>query len=101
MLSLFEMMLAPYYELTQYASGSAALDGLRRAAPDAVLLDIELGDMSGMQVLQALRLDDALGAVAVIEGCLHGESGTLLDEDGDEVDEDDQDLITTRRFTRD
>lgn len=48
-------------------SGERALELLRAAAPDAVVLDIGLPGISGMEVLRRLRgLDGALGRTPVI-----------------------------------
>ena len=40
-------------------SGRAALDAVKRLAPDLVLLDIYLPDISGLEVLRSLREPDA------------------------------------------
>jgi two-component system, LytTR family, response regulator len=46
-------------------SGAAAMQTIRRDHPDVVLLDIELPDMSGFELLRSLRGDDAPLAIMV------------------------------------
>jgi two-component system, NtrC family, response regulator AtoC len=46
------------YEPVEAASGREALDRARDTAIDAVVLDLKLGDMDGLQVLKRLREDD-------------------------------------------
>lgn len=46
--------------------GEAGLAAARRTPPDLVLLDMMMPRMSGLEVLTALRGDDALRAVPVI-----------------------------------
>lgn len=43
------------HRVTWFADGPAALRGTEEAAPDAVLIDIGLPDMSGFEVLAGLR----------------------------------------------
>ena len=52
------------YEPLEASSGREALERLREQPVDAVILDLKLGDMDGLQVLRRLREDDA--AVPVI-----------------------------------
>jgi two-component system response regulator AtoC len=46
------------YEPIEAASGREALERAREVAIDAVVLDLKLGDMDGLQVLKRLRDDD-------------------------------------------
>jgi DNA-binding response OmpR family regulator len=43
------------YEVTEAASGAAALDAIRDQVPDVVLLDVTMPDMSGLEVLTTVR----------------------------------------------
>lgn len=48
------------------ASGRRALDACALFAPDAIITDIDMPDMDGLEMLRQLRMDDRLGAVPVI-----------------------------------
>ena len=48
------------------ATGADALDAVRRLAPDLVLLDVYLPDMTGLDVLQRLRADGSPADVIMI-----------------------------------
>jgi CheY-like chemotaxis protein len=47
-------------------SGSEGLDAMRKALPDAVLLDIMMPDMDGWEVYQQMQADDRLKKIPVI-----------------------------------
>lgn len=65
-LRFLRVALAGLHNLTCYASGRAALEGLLSAPPDVVLLDVDLGDMSGVEVARAIRGHARLGGVPII-----------------------------------
>ena len=48
------------------ASGSAALDFLNRSKPEAILLDIMMPEMDGLEVLRRIRADPRLANIPVI-----------------------------------
>ena len=54
------------YETQMVFDGSAALAAAREAVPDAVVLDAMLPNLSGYEVLKALRADASLKAVPVL-----------------------------------
>jgi class 3 adenylate cyclase/CheY-like chemotaxis protein len=54
------------HEVTTAADGREAIDTLRRSAYDLLLLDIQMPEMDGYQVLELLKRDTALRAVPVI-----------------------------------
>ena len=56
----------PGLHLTVATSGGEGLRVARELAPDLVLLDMNLPDMDGHQVLQALRADAATAGIAVV-----------------------------------
>jgi response regulator of citrate/malate metabolism len=56
------------------ATGADALDAVRRLAPDLVLLDIYLPDMSGLDVLHRLRADGSSADVMMITAARDVES---------------------------
>jgi response regulator of citrate/malate metabolism len=67
----------PGFEVVGEAhTGSAALDAVRQLAPDLVLLDIYLPDMSGLEVLRRLR-ENGSSHVDVIAVTAAKDVGTL------------------------
>ncbi len=72
---LVRVILEPLYEVTEYETGLAALEGLRRQKPDAVLLDISLPEMDGTEVLRRIRGDAELKSLPVIALTAHAMSG--------------------------
>ena len=54
---LVRVILEPLYEVTEYETGFAGLEGLQRERPDLVLLDISLPEMDGPEVLRRIRAD--------------------------------------------
>ena len=64
-------LLTEYLDVLGYAhrvapDGRAALDSLEAAAPDAVLLDIDMPEMDGFEVLETLQAHDTLRHIPVI-----------------------------------
>jgi len=55
-----------FHEPILAASGAEALEALRRDRPDLVLLDFQLPDMQGLDVLRALRADPVARRLPVI-----------------------------------
>ena len=53
-------------EVVAAATGTEALDYLRREAADCVVLDLKLPDMSGFEVLECIRDDPSLAQVPVV-----------------------------------
>jgi HD-like signal output (HDOD) protein/ActR/RegA family two-component response regulator len=54
------------YDAVGAADGAAALSGLKSHKPDLVLLDIQLPDISGLQILRSVRSDPATAQLPVI-----------------------------------
>ncbi|MCA1662848.1 MAG: response regulator [Myxococcales bacterium] len=71
-LRFLTVMLGELHELTCYTSGRAALEGLLSAPPDIVLLDVDLGDMNGIEVARAVRNHAKLGGVPIVGITAHG-----------------------------
>jgi len=54
------------WNVTSHANGETALEAIRRASPDAVLLDVMLPGRSGYDILRDLRADPDLGPLPVL-----------------------------------
>ncbi len=72
---LVRVILEPLYEVSEYESGPAALEGLRRERPDVVLLDISLPGMDGTEVLRRIRAEENLRHLPAIALTAHAMSG--------------------------
>jgi two-component system nitrogen regulation response regulator NtrX len=65
------------YDMIEAASGPEGIETLRRESPDAVLLDIKMPGMDGMEVLQQARSRDAHTPILMVSG--HGDIPTAVD----------------------
>src|SRR5258705_3129722 len=65
------------YEFVEAPSGPEGIEATRRESPDAVLLDIKMPGMDGLEVLQALRAKDQRTPVLIVSG--HGDIPTAVD----------------------
>lgn len=72
---LVQVLLQPHYEVVEYDSGSAALEGLPQQKPDLILLDISLPEMDGTEVLRRIRADVNLRGLPVIALTAHAMAG--------------------------
>jgi CheY-like chemotaxis protein len=72
---LVRAILEDLYELREYETGQAALDGLGAELPDLVLLDISLPGMDGTEVLKRLRADERFRFLPVIALTAHAMTG--------------------------
>jgi len=72
---LVRVILESLYEVTDYETGFAALEGLHRQKPDLVLLDISLPEMDGGEVLRRIRADGNLHDLPVIALTAHAMAG--------------------------
>jgi len=68
--------------------GHSALESLRAAPPDMVILDLMLPGMSGFDILRALRADPATQAVPVL----------MLTAKGQSADRDEAERLGVSRF---
>ncbi|MFM1908666.1 MAG: hypothetical protein RLZZ591_2343 [Pseudomonadota bacterium] len=66
-------LLKPLASIRFASSGAEALTLAAQWVPDLVLLDAELGDMSGFDVMQTLRRDPLLKEIAIIFVTSHDE----------------------------
>jgi DNA-binding response OmpR family regulator len=60
--------LSDAYAVEIVSNGSQALDAVRRARPDLVLLDLNMPGLSGLDVLRRLRAMDARLPVLIVTG---------------------------------
>ncbi len=65
------------YRVLEAASGTEALDRVRQSLPDAVLLDIKMPELDGLEVLRNLRERGYEMPVIVITG--HGDVSTAVE----------------------
>lgn len=72
---LVQVILEPLYEVVEYETGFAALEGLPKEKPDLVLLDISLPEMDGSEVLRRIRADAQLRTLPVIALTAHAMTG--------------------------
>jgi len=71
---LVRVILDSLYEVTEYETGSSALEGLQSNLPDLVLLDVSLPEMDGTEVLQRIRADARLRNLPIIALTAHAMS---------------------------
>ena len=72
---LMEAILEEHFEVTQYEEGTSALQGIKDAPPDLVLMDISLPGMNGEEVLGHLRQDPLTRGLPVIALTAHAMRG--------------------------
>jgi two-component system, cell cycle response regulator DivK len=72
---LVQALLEDRYEISEYESGVAAIEGLEADRPDIVLLDISLPEMDGTEVLAWIRKQETLREIPVIALTAHAMAG--------------------------
>jgi CheY-like chemotaxis protein len=72
---LVRVILESLYEVTEYETGFAALQGLQKEKPELLLLDVSLPEMDGTEVLRRIRADASLRDLPVIALTAHAMSG--------------------------
>jgi len=72
---LVRVMLESLYEVIEYETGFAALEGMPHQKPDLVLLDISLPELDGGEVLRRMRAHPALRDLPVIALTAHAMAG--------------------------
>ncbi|MHB1241842.1 MAG: response regulator [Gaiellaceae bacterium] len=63
---LVRAVLGPAYRFAEAADGIEALALARELRPDLVVLDVMLPGLSGIEVLEGLRLDEELRSIPVV-----------------------------------
>ena len=72
-----------HYRIREATSADQALEVLRADKPDLLLLDIRLGDSSGLDVIRAIRADpafDEMPAVAITAQAMKNDESRFLAE---------------------
>lgn len=69
---LMQAILGGTYELTEYETGTTALEGLKKNKPDLIILDISLPEMDGTEVLRRLREEPGFQDIPIIALSAHG-----------------------------
>lgn len=72
---LVQALLEDRYEISEYETGMAAIEGLPGNIPDLVLLDISLPEMDGTEVLSWIREQDGLKHLPVVALTAHAMAG--------------------------
>lgn len=72
---LLRAFLSDRYEMVDYETGPAALEGFQDSLPDLVLLDVSLPGMDGLAVLGKLRENERTRALPVIALTAHAMAG--------------------------
>lgn len=72
---LVQALLEDRYEISEYETGVAAVEGLQGDIPHLILLDISLPEMDGREVLAWIREQDDLKAIPVIALTAHAMAG--------------------------
>lgn len=68
---LVRLILENQYEVDEYSTGAAALEGMKAQVPAVVLLDISLPEMDGVEVLSHMKKTSGLRCVPVIALTAH------------------------------
>ena len=74
--ALHKLLASAGFEVASAHSGNEALSAIRDHQPDAVLLDIGLGDMNGFEVCNTIRASSANNRVAIVFHSASGHANT-------------------------
>ena len=77
-LQLCRGLLSNDYDVRLAKSGKMALDALARIRPDLILLDIEMPDMSGFEVMTEIKKNRDLDGIPVIFVTSHASEKLVL-----------------------
>ena len=61
-----DVLRAGGFEVEPVADGLAAVEAARSFAPDLIIMDIQLPDVSGLDLISQLKADGALAAIPVL-----------------------------------
>ena len=60
------MLRANGFDVDPVADGNMVLDTARATAPDLIIMDIQLGGISGVDLIEAAKADQVLRAIPVL-----------------------------------
>jgi two-component system, cell cycle response regulator DivK len=63
---LRDLLSSADYEMVEAENGQEALDAVAKKKPDLILMDIQLPEVSGLEVTKWLKEDDDLKSIPVI-----------------------------------
>lgn len=63
------------YKIIEAVNGKEAIDNARQNSPDIILLDIELPDMSGLEVVRVLKKDPQTRNIPIVALTAHSQPG--------------------------
>jgi len=72
---LVQALLEEYYEISEFETGVAAVNGLVQDRPELILLDISLPEMAGTEVLRWIRDQEELKDLPVVALTAHAMAG--------------------------
>ena len=72
---VLKLILEDQYEVTCYEDGISGLEGIRHEIPQAVVMDINMPYMDGIQVIQEIRNDPDLAGIFAVALTAHGMTG--------------------------
>jgi CheY-like chemotaxis protein len=72
--ALQRLLRCAHHKVEAYGSGREFLEGLDRHAPDCLVLDVQMPEMSGLQILRHLSAIGASVPVVMVTG--HDEAGS-------------------------
>lgn len=71
------LFLLRAYDLYEAPNGQLALECMREVRPDLVLLDVIMPELTGLEVLAAMRADPQLASIPVILLSAKGQQGEV------------------------
>lgn len=66
------------YDVASYYSGDGAVEEIRRAMPDLILLDLMLPGLSGLDICRVLKSDTLLSSIPVVMVSAKGEEADIV-----------------------
>jgi DNA-binding response OmpR family regulator len=79
------LTLAPYFRVQSFLRGDLALEGLEKNIPDLVILDINIPNVSGGEILKKLRESERFSNTKVILTTADNVQAAMLDAEADIV----------------